>query len=277
MTNQKPRIKITRRRAIAVLGAGAVGLGLSQLGDRDDIQVERRTLRLPRWDADGFKIALITDLHMDSKSKGDRAVRAATLASLEKPDVVLIGGDIVSTSKPDGIEQCHRALHAILALGIPTVGVLGNHEYQTKGPAEIIAGLTKVFGDHKMPLLRNETYSLDGVTVCGIDDGIAGRDRHDFLTPVQSKNVVTLFHEPDYVDRVDTKASLMLAGHSHGGQMCLPFGVALATPRGARKYIKGYYASTPVPLYVSRGVGTVGPSVRTFCPPEVTILTLQSS
>ncbi len=76
-------------------------MGLSQWNNRNELTVERRTLRLPRWSANGFKVALLTDLHMDSRSKADRAVRAARMALAESPDVLLIGGDIASTSRPE--------------------------------------------------------------------------------------------------------------------------------------------------------------------------------
>jgi predicted MPP superfamily phosphohydrolase len=86
---------------------------------------------------------------------------------------------------------------------------------------------------------------------------------------------VTLFHEPDFVERVDPRSSLMIAGHTHGGQVCWPWGSAVHLPKGGRKYQKGFYAHTKVPLYVSRGVGTVGPDYRCFAPPEVSVLTLK--
>jgi predicted MPP superfamily phosphohydrolase len=75
------------------------------------------------------------------------------------------------------------------------------------------------------------------------------------------------------VERLETKSSLVVSGHSHGGQVCLPFGIALYTPYGARKYIAGYYAEARTPLFVSRGVG-VNRGIRYNCPPEVNILTL---
>jgi predicted MPP superfamily phosphohydrolase len=85
-----------------------------------------------------------------------------------------------------------------------------------------------------------------------------------------------MLHEPDYVDDVTpAECSLQVSGHSHGGQMCLPFGRPLSLPRGARKYFGGFYPDAKVPLYVSRGVGTIGVDLRFFCPPEVTVLTLK--
>ncbi|MBS1713323.1 MAG: metallophosphoesterase [Armatimonadetes bacterium] len=269
--------KLTRRAALKWLGAGAAFAGLSQVDNRNELTVERHRLGLPRWTADGFKVALLTDLHMDSKSKADRAVRAARMASDERPDVLLLGGDLASTSRPDSVRECHRGLQEILDLGIPTFAVLGNHEYDVRDAKGLISGLQARLQGPRSRLLRNETVEIGGVTVAGVDDGIANRDDHTFLKTGMDKNVLCLFHEPDFVERIDRRASLMLAGHSHGGQVCLPFGVPVHTPRGAKTFIRGYYRQAPVPLYVARGVGTVGPGIRVFCPPEVTILTLMGA
>lgn len=275
MTDSKR--KVTRRSVIKWTGLGIVALGASQINNRNELTIERSTLRLPRWNADGFKIALLTDLHMDSRSKADRGLRAAQLAIDEKPDVVLLGGDLASTSRDSSVHECTRVLQAILDFGLPTFAVLGNHEYWVSDVPGLVRTLDKTLKGRQSALLRNETATVDGVTIAGIDDGIAGRDRHKFLRHRQDKNVVTLFHEPDFVERIDQRSSVMLAGHSHGGQVCLPFGIPVKTPRGARKYIKGFFANARVPLYVSRGVGTVGPGFRMFCPPEVSILTLVSA
>lgn len=259
------------------IGAGAALTALSQVDNRNELTVERHVLRLPRWNADGFKAALLTDLHMDSKSKADRAVRAAHIAAAERPDVLLIGGDLASTSRPDSLAECQRALRQIVDIGLPTYAVLGNHEYDVRDAGGLIASLSKCLQGPDSRLLRNETVDVGGVTIAGVDDGIANRDAHGFLRRADDRNVVCLFHEPDFVERIDRKASVMLAGHSHGGQICLPFGVPVHTPRGARTYIRGFYERARVPLYVSRGVGTVGPGIRVFCPPEVSILTLMGA
>lgn len=79
------------------------------------------------------------------------------------------------------------------------------------------------------------------------------------------------------VDQLPIEASLMLSGHSHGGQFISPWGWAPMKTRGGKKYVRGFYPDAPTPIYVSRGLGTTGPPSRLFCPPEVTILTLTSS
>ncbi|MCW5937792.1 MAG: metallophosphoesterase [Fimbriimonadaceae bacterium] len=261
------------------MGAGfalAGGVSFAQLGNRSDLRLEHHELRLPRWDADGFRVALVTDLHMDSVWKASLAGRAIALAVAQKPDVLLLGGDFLSTEDPHAQELAFKALREAAASGVPTYGVLGNHDYWLRSTPRVVRSFERALRGPRSGLLRNETVEVDGVRVLGVDDGIAKRDRHDVLRPQDDKNVVCLFHEPDFVSRIDKRCSVMLAGHTHGGQVCLPFGIPLHTPYGGRTYKRGFYPDAPVPVYVSRGVGVVGVSRRAFCPPEVALLTLRS-
>lgn len=265
--------KVGRRRFLGVAAAGVVGLGLWQWPEANRLRLERHTLRLPRWTLPGYKLALLADLHADDPLSLERAQRAIALALDQEPDLVLFSGDQVSTGRKSAVSAMARALGAVPRAGVPCAAVLGNHEYW----AECVDQCASELHEHGVPLLRNEVLRVGEVTVAGVDDGCERKDRHDFVPRSVTSNLITLFHEPDLVERVDARSALMLAGHSHGGQMCLPLGIPVHTPRYADRYIKGYYPEARVPLYVSRGVGTVGPDVRSFCPPEVTLLTLQPS
>lgn len=268
-----PQRKVTRRKFM--LGTAAVlgGTALWQKDSADRLTIERHTLNLPRWDADGFKIALLTDMHMTQPHSVQRGIDALRMAEAEKPDAICLLGDYVHGDNTPVVHRLEEFLKACEDVNIPLYGILGNHDYWAHEPDKIIAAL-----DHsRIHLLRNETAEVGGVIIHGIDDGIAGRDKHDRLSATQDKNVLALFHEPDFVERVDKRISLMVSGHSHGGQVCLPGGVHLHTPRGARTYVRGEYRDSKVPLYVSRGVGTIGIPYRVFCPPEVSILTLKGA
>lgn len=268
---KKKKNALTRRRFLqgAAITAGAVAL--YEWKEVDRLTLEENMLEVPRWDADGFKIGFISDLHITSEGEGERAVRAAQMAAEQKPDVLLIGGDFVSEGWQHAAEALTEALGKIASLGVPIASVLGNHDYWVEDPLALMTAIRQ----SGVRLLRNQELEVGGVKIMGVDDGVAGKDRHDWYGPAGDKNTVTLFHEPDFVTRTDKRASLMIAGHSHGGQVCIGGTYRRFLPRGARKYIEGHYPNAEVPLYVSRGVGTVGPKVRAFCPPEVTILTLR--
>jgi predicted MPP superfamily phosphohydrolase len=90
--------------------------------------------------------------------------------------------------------------------------------------------------------------------------------------------VILLAHEPDYaIHAAKYGVDLMLSGHTHGGQVRLPFvgTPGFMLPRGGRYFVRGYFNVGPLQLYVNRGIGTVGLPMRFRCPPEISLLTLQ--
>lgn len=272
-TRKDPR-SLSRRRLLRTAVYGGIGVtALAQWTEANRLKIERQTLRLPKWKADGLRVALLTDLHTNDSHETERAIEAVGLASEEKPDVMLFGGDFLNTEGEAALRGVKRVLDAVDETRLKAFAVLGNHDYWVPTTSKLI----ELFRDRRTRLLRNEFVRFADATIWGIDDGIAGRDRHLLEHKHRDDpSLLALFHEPDFVSRVHSNVGIMLAGHSHGGQMCLPFGIPLHTPRGARTYIAGFYSDAPVPLYVSRGIGTVGPKMRLFCPPEVSILTLNS-
>jgi predicted MPP superfamily phosphohydrolase len=156
----------------------------------------------------------------------------------------------------------------------PVVAIMGNHDYWSTVPRKVV----EAFRESKVKMLLNQTFELDGVTIAGLDDAIQRAQSYEFFPAgTVSKSLIALFHEPDFVKDMPKHVSLQISGHSHGGQVCLPFGKSMYTPYGARKYVAGFYPDARVPLFVSRGVGTTGPDYRLFCAPEVSVLTLRSA
>ncbi len=238
------------------------------------VSVERHELELPQWDANGFKVALLADLHTNSPREVIHASHALELAIAEKPDLIALPGDFVNWGDTPHLNFVRQALEPLHEAKCPVVATLGNHDYDCRN----ISGIIEAVSSSSAKVLRNGAIEVRGVTVAGVDDAIAHRHKPQFLADASfSKSLLTLFHEPDFIDTLPTNVSLQLSGHSHGGQICLPNGRPLHTPRGAWKYYAGYYPEAKVPLYVTRGIGTVGPRMRLFCRPEVSILTLRSA
>ncbi len=267
-------LRMTRRALLRAGMAGVAGSAVTMAyADRSahSIALERHTLRLPKWDADGFRIVVISDVHVNTETAMRRARAASELALAEGPDLVVVVGDFVNTSRTFALEFIRQSFEPLGGLACPCVAVMGNHDYWTEQPRRVVDAV--VAGP--MRLLRNERFETQGVMVAGVDDAIAGRHRLEFIDEGSwSGSVVSLLHEPDFVRLMPVRVGLQISGHSHGGQMCLPFGIPIHTPPGARDYVAGFYPQAPVPLYVTRGVGTVGPDLRTFCAPEVSVLTL---
>jgi predicted MPP superfamily phosphohydrolase len=123
--------------------------------------------------------------------------------------------------------------------------------------------------------------------LAGLDDPFVGMPDPELAIPADIRNVphepiVLLCHAPDYVDDLLTSAagravSLVLAGHTHGGQIRAPLIGPLILPPLGRKYVEGWFRFGSLQLYVNRGLGTVGVPIRFNCPPEIALLTLRAA
>jgi predicted MPP superfamily phosphohydrolase len=155
--------------------------------------------------------------------------------------------------------------------------VLGNHDVATD-PNRVINSLRAA----GIELLGNRSVPIEGsgarFWLAGVDDVMEKRsDLHAALHDVPaSESVILLAHEPDFADYVVRfPVDLQLSGHSHGGQVRIPFVRPLWLPPLAKKYIWGLYKIGGLTLYTNPGLGTVGIPVRMNCPPEITLLTLR--
>ena len=255
----------------AAVGAGTLVYGC--LVESKHLVIERKKLFLKKWPKklSGYKIALIADLHLKDKYTLEVAHRAAMSIVEEDPDMAVIAGDFVGYWKPKSEELVKTALHPLSVLDKPVIGVPGNHEYDY-GQYQ----LDKICEDLNIKLLKNECWNHDGINWIGIDSFNANRAKpHAAIEQIKNRQpAIVVWHEPDLVDQLPIEASLMLSGHSHGGQYLFPFGIAPMTPKNGQKYVRGFFPNTKTPLYVTRGVGTTGPPSRFLCPPEVSILEL---
>jgi predicted MPP superfamily phosphohydrolase len=234
-------------------------------------------LRLPGWPAnhDGYRIGLVADSHVRDRETIGLTRDALEFLVKERPDVIAFAGDTVAYWKP-GVElMLAEALAPLRDADIPCVAVPGNHDYFGDDPDRLIP----IFERYSIRLLRNEATEVAGVNWVGVDS--AGMGYADPYTAIRqcdpSKPTVVLWHEPDMVDYLPRGPELMLSGHSHGGQFTTPWGWAPMKSRLGENYLRGFYPDAPVPIYVSRGLGTTGPPARLFCTPEVTLITVRAT
>ena len=133
-----------------------------------------------------------------------------------------------------------------------------------------------VLSNQSVPIERD----LARFWLSGVDD-VLGRSADLDATlhgvPADESRIL-LAHEPDYADHVARyPVDLQLSGHSHGGQIRLPFLRPLYLPDMAHKYVWGLYQIRELTLYTNPGLGTVGVPARLNCPPEITLLTMRRS
>jgi predicted MPP superfamily phosphohydrolase len=251
--------------------------------------VEPRLLRLrePRvasrwWPAErpALRIGVLSDLHaawpLVTTARIERIV-ARLLAA--RPDLVLLPGDFVSTHtrfvREIPIEPVAHALRRLVP-AVPTLAVLGNHDWYHGGER-----VARALACHGIRVLRNEATRVElaagAVWVAGLDDAWTGRDdaSRALRAVDRSAPLIVLSHVPDPFASLPPEAALTVAGHTHGGQVCLPgYGPLRTQTRLPRRLAYGLTKADGRHLYVSGGVGTTALPIRFARPPEIALLTL---
>ncbi len=225
----------------------------------------------------GCTALLVTDLHAGPfLAPRDLERTMDRLMSLE-PDLVLLGGDFTSTRVAD-LERTAAALRRLSApLGV--FAVLGNHDHYTGDPAGVRRGLTDLgirVLHNQVDLLRRAGASL---ALAGVDDLAEGDYELEAVLAEVPPAVpsILLSHNPDlFFDAADLGVSLVLAGHTHGGQIRLPR-LPVLIRQSRFGFHEGCFVANGCQLVVSRGLGVVGLPLRLGCPPEAVLLTLRSA
>src|SRR3984957_18358214 len=284
---------ISRRRFL--LGGACAGAGLALYGgeiERHWIEITRRDVFLPGLSPafDGFQIAQLSDIHLDEYTEPFLLLDAIHHINSMNPDAVFITGDFVTYGilpAKLAIGSAWQCANLLNQLECPhRYAVVGNHDVLLSGAAVIEAlsenGITVLDNAH-LPIER------DGARfwLAGVDDPVEGLPIPELAIPESIRNVphepiVLLCHAPEYVDALlPTPAgralSLILSGHTHGGQVRIPLVGATTLPPLGRKCVEGWFRFGNLQLYVNRGLGTVGVPVRFDCPPEITLFTLRSA
>jgi predicted MPP superfamily phosphohydrolase len=280
---------ITRRKFIRLAAAvgGAALVADTALIEPNRLRMVRKEIALRRWPArlDGFTVALLSDFHFDPYCSVHPLRSAIGMVNDLHPELIVLTGDFVSVpffgdpaAGASAADPCAKLLGQMRAPhGL--AAVMGNHDVFTD--PDRVTGSLRASG---IQVLANQSIAIerDGgrFWLAGVDD-VMGKtaDLDATLRNVPADEAaVLLAHEPDYADHVARyPVDLQLSGHSHGGQVRLPFVGPLYLPALARKYIWGLYKIGGLTLYTNPGLGTVDVPVRLNCPPEITFLTLRRS
>lgn len=244
-------------------------------------QVEVFLNNLPK-SFDGFRILQLSDIHIGGWMNRERLEIVVTLALQQTPDLVVTTGDYVIghdwTMELELASLDFIDMMTPLTQVYPTVGVMGNHDHWTD--SERARNMLRQAGILE---LKNDVHRIqrngENLYIAGLDDISEGKQDLDLL---QSRlptgaSAILLAHEPDYarVTSETGKFLLQLSGHSHGGQVVIPFVGAPVLPRWGRRYPAGLYQLGQMYLYTCRGVGMTSPYVRFNCRPEIVVFTLR--
>lgn len=269
-------MQISRRALLRMAIAGTVtGVsGYSLLIEPSEFQIER-----VKVDTDlpvGLRIGALSDFHLADTISQTRVETAARLLAQEAPDLIVLLGDYSTAMHTGSVIHGYveTALEILGKLDAPlgVYAILGNHDVTPALP-----DMDRLFRRQRLNPLINTGTTLavhgERFAVVGLTDAIqANPDPGAAMRNIPGRTpVLGLVHEPD-ASSLLRESSLVLSGHSHGGQVRLPFIGAPVLPQLGRHFPWGLRRNGDTLVYTSRGVGMVPPRIRINCRPEITIL-----
>ncbi|MEE9613294.1 MAG: metallophosphoesterase [Desulfatiglandales bacterium] len=241
---------------------------------------------------DGLKVGQITDIHAGPLVPQGLIKKGVDLIMANQPDLIALTGDFISGAtkilwttyggfKSRHYDYCMEELGRLKApLGV--FGVLGNHDFWSG--KEVTGKIVRSLQDIGVRVLRNEAVPIERkeeqLYLAGVDDywEVSYNLTRALQGIPEDSCRLLLSHNPDVNEEIDSlrkRIDLIISGHTHGGQIVLPFLGApyLPSPFG-QKYRAGLIRDGERKTYVSRGLGLFFAPVRLNCPPDVTLLTL---
>jgi uncharacterized protein len=296
---------ISRRNlylAAGILLVALLCLAYSYFIEPNRLVVTSSHIKIKDWNPafDGLKVAMISDIHGGSNgASAEQIRRVVEITNAQDPDVIVLLGDYVSqghTRQPIHERPLRMPMNEVadnlagLKAKYGVYAVLGNHD-GWYGDAEIAAELTRV----GYRVLQNEiaTIQQNGATIrlLGLKDHLKLDSWITFDATVRSVvnsypkegQLVVLEHSPDilyilnYWKHLNPDLKLMLAGHTHGGQVWLPIlGAPLVPSSVGQRYAQGHVVEEGIHMFVTSGIGTSILPFRFLVPPEVAVVTIRS-
>jgi predicted MPP superfamily phosphohydrolase len=234
--------------------------------------------RLPKAFHD-YRIAQISDIHMGGWMTRQRLMDAVSLINTIRPDMVAITGDFVERHADPVVADLIASLSTLKPID-GTVAVMGNHDYYFG-----LHALQRVLNETGIIELRNAVHTIQRgasrLHFAGVDDIAEHQDSLDAVLDQLPKDgaAVLLAHEPDFADisAATGRFDLQISGHTHGGQIRIPFLGAPLLPSYGRRYPNGRYQVGDMIQYTNRGLGMIRPYVRLNARPEITVFILETA
>jgi len=251
--------KFSRRR---FLTAALLASPAAVVGDARWVEPQWvKTTRLRLTDQPAHRFVQFTDLHY----KGDRVHAQSVVDTINSlsPDFVCFTGDIIEDGK-----FLPEALEILSGIKTPMYGVPGNHDYWSKAPFDDII---KCFAATGGAWMIDEQRIIAGGKINLIGMAHLG-PKHPLPSPIPGVKNILLMHYPAWAKVFDVKFDLLLAGHSHGGQVRIPFYGPIVVPFAVDEYDLGLFQTKAGPLYVNAGIGWFQCPIRFNCRPEITVV-----
>lgn len=270
--------KLGRFLAVLLLLAVAAVAWMYSTATRDPL-VRRASVAMPDWPAGApsIRVALLTDIHVAGPDMPpSRLARIVEQVNRLDPDLVLLGGDFTSdkrtaTRRYSGREAIAPLAHLRSSLGV--VSVLGNHDHW-RGRGEILAALRSA----EIRVLENEAVSVGPLSLGGVGDAFTGHDQTARTVAAMRELPgarIILTHSPDIAPDLPSDVTLLLAGHTHCGQIRLPLvGAISSMSEYGDRYACRVFTEGRRRIITSAGLGTSILPFRFGAPPDLWLVTL---
>ena len=268
--------------SLSIILVLTVILGLDMFVIEPNLLITKyQKIYVPNWDKniDGFKIAIVTDIHLGTKfSDLKKLGKIANIINKKQPDLTVFLGDLDAKSikysgyKKDEIAEVLKKFNSKHG----SIAIMGNHDYY---PPDIVPQIYKIA---QIPLLEHQDLFIHQnnipIRIVGFKDLWHFKSTPINVIGTKYKNTPTivLAHNPDSFADMPNFVSLTLSGHTHGGEIVLPvIGSFVVPSEYGQRYRKGYIVENNKHLYVSGGIATTG-RARFLNLPEIAILEIHS-
>jgi predicted MPP superfamily phosphohydrolase len=274
---------ISRRNFLKFVGVSLLAADAWSHGESRFLVLTKHSLKVGC--ARPIKLLHLSDLHVASQGDLSLVSEAVTLGLSQNPDLICLSGDYVNSGSCEIQDSSYARVLSRLSKAAPTYACLGNNDGALVVKTQLWHDTSRVealLADAKICILKNDTAVFSGngavLQIVGLQDQYSGSFDAKRAFAKIGKNtenpIVAICHNPDR--RLELKAfpwALLLCGHTHGGQVSIPFIGPPILPVKDRSMIAGAYVYDNRQIYITRGVGNWY-GVRFNCPPEVTVVTL---
>lgn len=238
--------------------------------------IEPNSLEVTKYEIEdnrmqGVRIVFLSDLHL-KKHDYKRLDNIVMLVNKQQPDLVFIGGDYANGHSMKNMMDINIAAQKLNLISAPTYSVLGNHDWWSNGN-EITSTLKKnginVLANSAVRTIVKRRY-LD---IIGLEDLTTRQPNVERAFMGTRSPRIVLTHNPDIYYDIMEEVSLILAGHTHGGQFILPFTPPLFVPsKFGSEFASGLITNTHNKMIITKGLGTSVLPVRLNCKPEIVVV-----